>query len=52
MKLIGMALLLVGASSFAVAFGPAPVPEIETTSAAGALCLLSGAVLVYRARRK
>jgi len=52
MKTIGLVMLLVGVAGFAVA-GTAPsVPEIDSASAAGAIALLSGAVLVIRGRRK
>jgi hypothetical protein len=47
-KIAGMMLLLIGVSGFAVANG---VPEIDPGSAAGALVLLSGALLVIRGRR-
>lgn len=49
MKLIGMALLFVGAGSFAFATA---VPEIGVGSAGSALALLSGALLVVRGRKK
>lgn len=48
-KALGMLLLLVGASSFAMA---ATVPEVGAGSAGSALALLSGALLVIRGRRK
>ena len=51
MKFFGMALLLVGVSSFAFAGGQA-VPEISPASAVAALTLVSGAILVIRGRRK
>lgn len=50
MKLLGMALMFVGVASFASAFISAP--EIDPGSAGSALALLSGALLVVRARRK
>ena len=50
MKLLGMALLLVGVSSFASAIYS--VPEIDAGSAGSALALLSGAVLIIRSRRR
>ncbi|HLK19223.1 MAG TPA: hypothetical protein VKT81_09710 [Bryobacteraceae bacterium] len=50
MKLLGMALMFVGVASFASA--TATVPEIDPGSAGSALALLSGALLVMRARRK
>jgi hypothetical protein len=49
MKLLGMALMLVGVASFASATA---VPEIDPGSAGSAVALLSGALLVIRARRK
>jgi hypothetical protein len=51
MKLLGMALMFVGVASFASAVF-LPVPEIDPGSAGSALALLSGALLVMRARRK
>jgi len=51
MKLAGVVLLFVGAATFASAF-PAGVPEINAGSAGSALALLSGALLIIRARRK
>jgi hypothetical protein len=50
-KLIGFSLLLVGAASFAFA-GITVAPEIDGASAASAVVLLSGGLLVLRARRK
>jgi hypothetical protein len=48
-KAVGMLLLLVGASSFALAAG---VPEVGVGSAGSAIALLSGALLIIRGRRK
>lgn len=50
-KLIGFSLLLAGAASFAFA-GSIAAPEIDGASAASAVVLLSGGLLVLRARRK
>jgi hypothetical protein len=50
-KLIGYSFLLMGAARFAWA-GPTAAPEIDAASATSALALLSGALLVLRARRK
>jgi len=50
-KLIGFSLLLAGAASFAFA-GNVIAPEIDGASAASAIVLLSGGLLVLRARRK
>jgi hypothetical protein len=51
MKIIGMALLLVGVASLALAGAPA-APEISPASGVAALALVSGAILVIRGRRK
>jgi hypothetical protein len=51
MKLVGMVLLFVGISSFAIAGGNA-VPEISPASGVAALAMVSGAILVIRGRRK
>jgi hypothetical protein len=48
-KMIGYALLVVGASGLAMAFS---TPEINAGSAGSAVALISGALLVYRGRRK
>lgn len=50
-KFIGLSLLLVGAANFAFA-GGIVAPEIDGASAASAFVLLSGGLLVLRARRK
>jgi len=50
-KFLGLGLLLVGATSFAFA-GTAVAPEIDGASAASAIVVLSGGLLVLRARRK
>jgi hypothetical protein len=47
-KAVGLVLLFVGASSFALA----SVPEVSVGSAGSAVALLSGALLVIRGRRK
>jgi hypothetical protein len=49
MRVVGIVLLFVGASAAALAV---PVPEINAGSAGSALALLSGALLIIRARRK
>jgi hypothetical protein len=51
-KVLGMALLLVGASQFVFAGPPASAPELDPATGISALVLLSGAVLVIRARRR
>ena len=50
-KFLGFSLLLAGAASFAFA-GTVVAPEIDGASAASAIVLLSGGLLVLRARRK
>jgi hypothetical protein len=50
-KFIGFSLLLVGAAGFAFA-GITVAPEIDGASAASAIVLLSGGLLVLRARRR
>ena len=50
-KFIGLSFLLVGAATFAFA-GGVVAPEIDGASAASAIVLLSGGLLVLRARRK
>ena len=51
MKITGTILLMLGLASFASAT-PVGAPEIDAGSAAGALTLLSGALLIIRGRRK
>ena len=51
MKFLGMILLAVGVSNLAVA-GATAAPEISPASGVAALALVSGAVLVIRARRR
>ena len=50
-KFIGFTLLMLGAASGAFA-GITLAPEIDGASAASAIVLLSGGLLVLRARRK
>ena len=50
-KLIGMTMLLLGMASFAFA-AHLTVPEIDAATGVGALALLSGGLMVLRARRK
>ena len=50
-KYTALALLLVGIAGIAGAT-PVGAPEIDPTSGVSALALLSGALLVFRARRK
>ena len=49
-KVLGMMLLVVGASVFAM--GVPAVPEIGAGSAGSAVALLSGTLLILRGRRK
>ncbi len=51
LKLLGLSLLLAGAVSSAFA-GAIAAPEIDGASAVSAVVLLSGGLLVLRARRK
>jgi hypothetical protein len=51
MKLLGSVLMLIGMSSLAVA-QVAPVPEISPLTGVNAVCLIAGAVVVMRGRRK
>jgi hypothetical protein len=51
MKIVGVILLFVGASTLAFAGVPA-VPEVSPASGAAAVALVSGAILVIRGRRK
>jgi hypothetical protein len=51
-KVFGMALLLVGVSKFANACGPLTTPELDSATGVSALVLLSGALLIIRARRR
>lgn len=50
MRLLGLSLLLAGAAGSA--FANVAAPEIDGGSAASALVLLSGGLLVLRTRRK
>ena len=49
MKIFGLLLLVMGMSGAAMA---GAVPEIDGGSAVGALCLLSGAIVLIRSRLK
>jgi len=50
-KITGFLLLLAGSVSFAFA-GGVHVPEIDAATGVAALALLSGGLLILRARRK
>ena len=50
-KIFAMALLLVGVSPFVFA-GPPTTPELDPATGVSALVLLSGALLIIRARRR
>lgn len=50
-RLLGISLLFLGSSSFVFA-GVTTVPEIDANAAAGAVTLLTGGLLVLRARRR
>jgi hypothetical protein len=49
-RIVGMMLLLAGASTFAM--GAFTVPEIGASSAGSAVALLSGTLLIIRGRGK
>ena len=51
-KVVGTILLLIGMAGFAFAGGGVSVPEIDAATGVGALALLSGGLLVIRARKK
>ena len=51
-KYAGLALLLIGTAGMVLASGPLASPEIDPAMGIGALALLSGGLLVIRARRK
>ena len=52
-KIASIALMLIGTAGFAMAsLGVAGAPEIDPASAVGAVALLSGSLLVLRARRR
>jgi hypothetical protein len=51
-KLIGGVLLFVGVSGLAFALPAVPTPEIDAGSAANAVALLLGAVMMVRGRKK
>jgi hypothetical protein len=50
-KYVGLALLLIGTAGIAAAV-PVGAPEIDPASGMSALALLSGTLLVLRARKK
>lgn len=50
-RVCGLFLILAGTASVALA-GLQPAPEIDPATAASALAVLTGAVLIIRARRK
>ena len=52
MKLLASLLTLMAMAGFATAQSTAPVPEIDGSSIASGLALVSGALLVLRGRRK
>ena len=51
MKIAGIVLLLAG-MAMTLSAQVAPVPEIDASSGASALALLSGGLLILRSRRK
>ena len=50
-KILALALLMIGTSAVCLA-GLAAVPEIDASSGAAAIALLTGGLLVIRSRRK
>ena len=50
-KLFAMAVLLAGVSQFASAVAQGGVPELDPATGVSALVLLSGGLLILRARR-
>ena len=52
MKTLTLVLLLAATAAWTFAAGPAPVPEIDGNSAVAAIALVSGGLLVARARRR
>ncbi len=52
MKNLALIVLLLAAAGAAIAGGPIGVPEIDATSAIGAVALFSGALFVIRGRRR
>jgi len=51
-KFLGFTLLLASVAGYAFAGSVVPGPEIDASSGVAALGLLSGGILVLRARRK
>jgi hypothetical protein len=49
-RVIGFTMLMLGASTYA--FAGFTVPEIDASSAVAAVALLSGGLLILRARRR
>lgn len=52
MKILGISLILLGLSTVAMASTPSAVPEIDASTGVTAFALLSGGLLVLRARGK
>jgi len=51
-KYIALALLMIGTAGLAIAGGPSAAPEIDPAFGVAALALLSGGLLVIRARKR
>jgi hypothetical protein len=51
LRYLGIGLLMLGAGAYAFA-GTVAAPEIDANSAAGAVALLAGGILVLRARKR
>jgi hypothetical protein len=52
MKVLGILVMVAGFASFALATPAVAAPEIDSNSAYTAITLLSGGLMVMRARRK
>jgi hypothetical protein len=51
LRLLGLTTLLMAATGFALAGNVSPSPEIDASTGVAALTLLSGGLLILRARR-
>ena len=52
LRLLGLTALLMGVAGFALAGAVSQSPEIDASTGVAALTLLSGGLLILRARRK
>ena len=51
-KILGFALIMAAASTALMAFTADPAPEIDASTGASAIALVTGALLMVRGRRK